>query len=248
MSSDATDEAPAAPAAAEPERPGPLARWRARRGRRPGPVRTGLVLGGLLALVGSAGAVGSRMFFDPEGGQGAASCWVEEVPGAGNLATTDGCPALTGRAGLAWVFPSFDPERERCRPSVREGESSGSALAGDDVAQRWTCSTTVRGTPVTLTYSQVRDPESAQRTLDRAYGVDERAPLVLPSGPSVLEWRPSQAVAGRWVLAALLRDQPYLIEVSAASAEELVAGLRRVRARPDAELVGQLPPTEAPQP
>lgn len=74
------------------------------------------------------------------------TCWDGQV--TASLAT---CPLPSGDAGLAWVFPSFDPQSPQCRPAPLEDRAYA-------VTRSWICAERVGGRRVTVAYDEVVDP------------------------------------------------------------------------------------------
>ena len=61
-----------------------------------------------------------------------------------------GCGLPTGVAGLAWVFPSFDPDRSQCRENPNSDRSFG-------VEVSWVCTERALGREVLVSYDHVTD-------------------------------------------------------------------------------------------
>lgn len=180
-------------------------------GRRPGRWRTLLVVLPLLAGLAVTGLVGQRLLWaqvDP-----ADAAWVTCWDG-GSAPRASACTLPTGVAGLRHVYPAFTPARSDC---VDE-------LARHPAYRRptmWTCRVPLGPGRVGLvTFSEVDEVERTATTLTRAYGERGRRHEGYAGTPDRLLWRAAEPDAdGRWALAALMTDYPYLAEVRAPGPE-----------------------------
>lgn len=147
--------------------------------------RTAAVLFPLVLLLVAVGAYGAHLAFgeprstaaasrasgtDSTSGSGPdaastslAACW--DGSSAGSAAD---CRPLAGSAGLAWVFPSFDPADPDCRDRTQDLASPGSLL-------RWECAAEVGGAEIYLTYRQFANVGRGVRLFDDEYGSGERS-------------------------------------------------------------------------
>jgi hypothetical protein len=88
------------------------------------------------------------------------TCWDGQA--TASLAT---CPLPSGDAGLAWVFPSFDPASPQCRPAPLEDRAYA-------VTRSYTCTERVDGRRVTVAYDEVVDPAQLASWMVTKAGAD----------------------------------------------------------------------------
>ncbi|MEE3126825.1 MAG: hypothetical protein VX494_06400 [Actinomycetota bacterium] len=223
---DVMDHSPSQPAARSESQPDPLLPDDAPAARsRPGARRTALVVVPLFAGLVAAGAVGGQMLWAEIEGSEAASasvfCW------NGDEATTiSDCSKPRGTEGLAWVLPSFRPDRLDCVDELERNPDYNRPVM-------WTCDQVVGGQPVSVTYSQVTGQRAALRYFDKLHGDSRVATRSADGRSEVFRWAPSQTAAGEWQVSVLLRDAPYAVTLVAPTAEDAERALEhRVRIRP----------------
>ncbi|WP_300600229.1 hypothetical protein [uncultured Nocardioides sp.] len=192
---------------------------------RPGARRTALVVVPLFAGLVAAGAVGGQMLWaEIEGSEAAAPrffCWNAE-----EAADPSDCPKPRGADGLAWVLPSFRPDRLDCVDELELNPDYNRPVM-------WTCDQVVGGQPVSVTYSQVTGQRAALRYFDKMHGDSRVATRSADGRSEVFRWAPSQTPAGDWQVSLLLRDAPYAVTVVAPTAKDAERTLEhRVRIRP----------------
>jgi len=148
-------------------------------------------------------------------------CWNGE-----GAASRSECPKPRGTDGLAWVLPSFRPDRLDCVDELEQHPEYNRPVM-------WTCEQAVEGRAVSVTYSQITGQRAALRYFDKLHG-DSRVATRSSDGRSeVFRWAPSQSADGQWRASLLLRDAPYAVTASAADREDAELVLdRRVRIRP----------------
>jgi hypothetical protein len=223
-------------AAPRPERsPEPLVSsddrsWRDGLHQRPSRLRTALVvlplLGGLLAC----GVVGSRLLWGQvDSGEPVAAtiaCW-----DASMVVDASDCTRPRGNDGLAWVFPSFLPDRLDCRDELElHPEYTRPAMC--------TCAQSIGDRTVAITYSEVSGEADALRFLDKLHGRQRRGTTTVGAGGSAAYvWSPSRTGDGGWTASLLLKDGPYAATVVADLRSDASKALeRRVQVRPSEEL------------
>ena len=104
----------------------------------------------------------------------------------------------------------------------------------------WTCTQSIGGRPVTVTYSEVTARKPAVRFLDELHGEDARGPVrTLRGGATAYSWMPQATDDGAWEGSLLLREGPFAVTVRAALRSDASRALeRRVTVRPP-EVAGQ---------
>ena len=85
-------------------------------------------------------------------------CW--NVEGA---ASRSECPKPRGTDGLAWVLPSFRPDRLDCVDELEQHPEYNRPVM-------WTCEQAVEGRAVSVTYSQITGQRAALRYFDKMHG------------------------------------------------------------------------------
>ncbi|MBF4163674.1 hypothetical protein [Nocardioides acrostichi] len=199
--------------------------------RRPTRARTAAVVVPIVLGLAIAAGYGSRLLWHqvaPAASSGEVTCW----DGSGADAAVD-CALPSGVKGLAWVFPTFKPAKQDCTDEL----ASHPAFTR---ATMWSCRQTVQGRAVSITYSQVASVSQTRRTLDRQLGADQRSRSTPRGAGPRFRWQPARIADGRWRSALLVGSQPYLVEVTASTAQDAADVLkRRVRVRPASELLVQ---------
>lgn len=150
-------------------------------------------------------------------------CW-----NGGRVAELDECTAPTGVAGLAWVFPSLEPEActnlllHRSSPMVR-------AL--------YECEVEVAGSPVTVDYVEWRSIADALDYYD-AWGT-RRMPIRGGGGrPLRFGWLRTTP-EGQYVGALAYTDAPFSVSVTAPDEAARTRAVRKaIRLRATADLSG----------
>lgn len=206
--------------------PDPLVRYDAAPARsRPGARRTALVVVPLLAGLAASAAVGGSMLWaeieEPQPESTALVCWNGE-----DATTASDCPKPQGAEGMAWVLPSFRPDRLDCVDELELHPEYNRPVM-------WTCDQVVDGQPVSLTYSQVTGQRAALRYFDKLHGDTRVATRTSDDRSEIFLWAPSAAPDGTWTASLLLRDAPYAVSVVAPTSQDAAGVLeRKVRVRP----------------
>lgn len=195
---------------------------------RPGARRTMLVVLPLLVGLGVTGGVGGRLLLgetEPASASGAVTCWDgEEVESA------ERCGRPRGTDGLARVFPSFRPAELDCVDELERNPSFNRPAM-------WTCTQSIGGRTVAVTYSEVTARKPAVRFLDDLHGEGARGPVrTLRGGATAYSWTPQATDDGAWEGSLLLREGPFAVTVRAALRSDASRALeRRVAVRPPEE-------------
>lgn len=166
--------------------------------------RAAIVLVPLLAGLGYAGLLGARMLFeDPTPAAAPApevTCW----DGTVDVATA--CSAPTGKAGLRWVFPSFDPQAQRCREVVYR-------KAGEAGPLEFSCRTRVQGTTARISYSERSSLQSGLEYFAKLYGGVTATPA---AGGTQLVYRdPAPTGKGTYRATIAYTASPFAVTVTA---------------------------------
>ncbi|MCW2795594.1 MAG: hypothetical protein JWM79_1091, partial [Nocardioides sp.] len=189
-------------------------------GRRLTRRRTTLVVTPLLLCLVAAAAYGNRLLnADPTPVAAQSSevtCWDH------TLALASDCSLPRWAAGLEWVFPSFDRSDDGCvnllRTSPRHREPT-----------IWTCTVSVRGRPVDITYSQLNSVATGLAHYEKKFGGARKVAVPGRDGRTArYEWRPARSHNGRWRLATLYADFPYAVQIEAATPDGLERASRYV--------------------
>src|SRR4051794_16937279 len=77
------------------------------------------------------------------------------------------CGLPEGARGLAWVFPSFSRDRQQCHKAHPNADNY-------PVVESYECFQRALGSPVTVTYDQVKDPGQVERWLLARLGAKHR--------------------------------------------------------------------------
>ena len=192
---------------------------------RPGARRTALVMIPLLAGLGVTAAVGGQMLWaeieDPQPASTGLVCWNGD-----DATTTSDCPKPRGVDGMAWVLPSFRPDRLDCVDELELHPEYNRPVM-------WTCDQVVDGQSVSVTYSQVTGQRAALRYFDKLHGDTRVASRSSDGRSEIFSWAPSGTPDGTWTASLLLRDAPYAVSVVAPTSDAATTVLeRRVRIRP----------------
>lgn len=169
--------------------------------------RTLVVVPLLLGGVAVAGAYGARMMLSEDRSPGAGVvCW----NGIAERSAGD-CSPLAGRAGLEWVFPSFDPDRLECSDDLVTGDGANLRPTS------WTCNVMVAGAAVRITYYRMSDPPQATAYQERRFGAPgEQRAVASAVGPGEAPqqvWR--GRVGGEFLAVVVRTDVPFAVEVAA---------------------------------
>jgi hypothetical protein len=136
-----------------------------------------------------------------------ADCW-----DGTSAATPAQCPALTGSAGLAWVFPSVD--RDEC---TDEGKGPGKPA-------KWVCRVPLAdGGTVRIRYREHKSVDKGLAKLSRTYGEKSRDE-VLSERDDVVRyvWRAPEADSdGRWSLSSMYAEHPWSVTIKGDSADDV---------------------------
>lgn len=190
-------------------------------------VRSAIVVATLIVGLLVVAAVGSRMLLadipdpDPAPDPVTVRCW------DGAIQPDDGCPTPTDRAGLRWVFPSFQPDELDCRNAASEFPKSNARTL-------FACEVEVDGDPVTIFYSELTEVDQRQAFLDKKFG----DPGDDVEGEDRLLWTEGDdpGADGDYELAVMYAELPFSVEVSADSAaarDEALESLVEFRAADD---------------
>lgn len=215
--------------AASEAAPDSLVRDDTPRGRaRPGARRTALVVLPLLAGLALTGGVGGRLLLgepEPASASGAVTCW-----DGGEVDSVERCGRPRGTDGLTRVFPSFRPAELDCIDELERNPSYNRPAM-------WTCTQSIGGRPVAITYSEVTARKPAVRFLDGLHGEDARGPVrTLRGGATAYDWTPQATGDGAWEGSLLLREGPFAVTVRAELRSDAARALqRRVVVRPPEE-------------
>lgn len=148
----------------------------------------------------------------PEPSQPAqAVCW-----DGTSAATPAQCPALSGSAGLAWVFPSLDPT------------ACADASLGANKPAKWVCRVSLDdGGAVRIRYREHKSVDKARASFSETYGATNRD-SVLSERDDVVRyvWRASQADSeDRWSLSSMYAEHPWSVTIRGDSADEVETAL-----------------------
>jgi hypothetical protein len=230
---------PSEPGALLPEgEPVPLVRDDApRASSRPGRRRTAMVVLPLLVGLAAVGGTGGRMLLgetgDPASATDTVTCWDGE-----EAESVRQCSRPRGVDGLARVFASFRPAELECFDELERNPSYNRPAM-------WTCTQTIGGRPVSVTYSEVTARKPAVRFFDDLHGEDARGVVRdLRGGATAYIWTP-QATEGAWEGSLLLREGPFAVTVRAELRSDASRALqRRVLVRPPEEWRADLAPDD----
>lgn len=195
---------------------------------RPGARRTVLVVLPLLVGLAVTGGMGGRLLLgepEPASATGAVTCWDGE-----EAESAEQCGRPRGTDGLGRVFPSFRPDRLDCLDELERNPSFNRPAM-------WTCTQTIGGRPVAVTYSEVTARKPAVRFLDDLHGEGARGAVrTLAGGATAYSWTPQATEDGAWSGSLLLREGPYAVTVLAELRSDAARALeRRVVVRPPEE-------------
>jgi len=177
------------------------------RGRRVSRYRTALVVIPLLVALVVAGSYGAHLLYaDPAPAAAdtdTATCW------DGVRAPAADCSLPSGVDGLAWVFPSFDPEGDGCVDVlVAHPEYKRPAM--------WTCTEPIGTGTVDITYSELTAVSTGLAYHEKLF---EGAKLsAFPDEDGTIDrlvWRQPEPVDGIWRMAAMYHDFPYAVLIEA---------------------------------
>ena len=184
--------------------------------------RTPLVVGPLLVGLVVAGGLGAQMMLGrapaPVGVAATVTCW-----NATEVLSADDCSAPTGKAGLAWVFPSLRPERPGC-VNDRKAEP--------DLPRptQFTCTVRAAGRTAQVTYYQMADLQAGQRFTNRVFGRESRQRSRGDGGQvERFVWR--RRVDSRFELVSTYVGHPYGVTVVAPERGVRERAFRTVRFR-----------------
>jgi hypothetical protein len=169
--------------------------------------RTALVVGPLLVALAAAGAYGARlMYADPDDVAASGpevTCW------DGTSAAAGACPLPTGAEGLAWVYPSFDPQDEGCTDVlVAHPEYRRPTM--------WACDTDIHGRPLRITYSELTSVASGLAYHEKLFADGKKSAFPGPHGTvDNYVWRQPEPVDGRYRKASMYVDYPYAVLIEA---------------------------------
>jgi hypothetical protein len=170
--------------------------------------RTVVVIVPLVVGLAVSGAVGARMLLaeppEPELAAAQATCWDGSPRSEAAV-----CAPPTGVRGLHWVFPSFKPLADDCH-DVR---------ARDPEVRRptaWACEFEMSGSPVTITYLELRSVAGGRRAFDEEYAGAERRTVAAADGTRLRhEWRRELPNDDGVVVTVMYVGHPYAVQVTA---------------------------------
>jgi hypothetical protein len=140
-----------------------------------------------------------------------ATCW-----DATRAASAAACPEVRGDAGLAFVFPSLDPDE--CTDQRK----------GAGRPAKWMCKVSLDdGGAVRIRYREHRSVAKARAAYAETYGARNRD-SVLSERDDVERyvWRASEAdEEGRWSLSSMYAEHPWSVTVKGDSADDVEAAL-----------------------
>ncbi|WP_193610089.1 hypothetical protein [Nocardioides lijunqiniae] len=170
--------------------------------------RTPLVVLPLVVLLATSGLVGARLLFaEPQSADATAPssvCW-----DGSEVADLSSCARPKGVRGLRWVFPSFSPRGDSCQ-DVRTGER------GSGRPTVWMCDFEIAGSPVTITYSELRSVAGGRAAFDEEYAGSERSTVEASDGtPLRHEWRRELPGGTGYAVTAMYVGHPYAVQVVA---------------------------------
>jgi hypothetical protein len=177
--------------------------------------------------------IGARMLVaeipDPAEGPAPESVPANSFCWDGANKPAEGCPVPSGRSGLRWVFPSFQPNELGCRNVLPDFPASTRPAM-------YACDVSVSGGPATIVYSQLTQVARGRVSLEKQYGgpaeeIDDEfgKRLLFTEGKNA-------GTDGDYDLAVMYPALPFAVEVSAASADardEALESLVRFRASDD---------------
>lgn len=140
-----------------------------------------------------------------------ATCW-----DGTSAATPAQCPALSGSAGLAWVFPSLDPTE-----CTDQGK-------GRDKPAKWVCKVSLEdGNAVRIRYREHKSVDKALAGFARTYGAKNRDSVLSERDDLVrYVWRAPQADSeGRWSLTSMYAEHPWSVTIKGDSAGDVEGAL-----------------------
>lgn len=133
-----------------------------------------------------------------------------------SAATPAQCPALSGSAGLAWVFPSLDANE-----CTDEGK-------GPSKPAKWVCRVSLAdGGTIRIRYREHKSVDRALAKFSQKYGAKNREP-VLSERDDVVRyiWRASEPDSeGRWSLTSMYAEHPWSVMIKGDAADEVEAAL-----------------------
>lgn len=127
--------------------------------------------------------------------------------------TLNSCPIPSGTAGLAWVFPSFDPAE--CTDKTEGAQPP-----------RWNCSVTVDGGgKVRVRYREHGSLERGLATYSQDYGVRNRSEVLSPrEDVERYVWRaPSADNFGFWSVSSMYAEHPWSVTVKGRASADVEA-------------------------
>jgi hypothetical protein len=170
--------------------------------------RTPLVVLPLIVGLLTSGVVGARLLWaDPPTADATAPsavCW-----DGSEVADARTCGRPKGVRGLHWVFPSFSPRGDDC-VNVRTGDR------GVRRPTVWMCDFEMSGSPVSITYSELRSVARGRASFDAEYAGSERTTVTGKDGAALRhEWRRELPGGGGYAVTVMYVDHPYAVQVVA---------------------------------
>jgi hypothetical protein len=155
---------------------------------------------------------------------GGGTCWDGRETSALKL-----CGLPAGARGLAWVFPSFAADRDRCHPAAPNADSY-------PVVNSFECFQHALGEAVTVTYDEVKDPQQVEDWLLARVGPQHRHELPGAHGGRCV-FTDGQSHPAR--ITGMYERFPYVVSVYASSPQAAKRAWQKlVRQRPTQKIRG----------
>jgi hypothetical protein len=163
---------------------------------------------------------------EPTPGPNPGTCWDGRATSSLSL-----CGLPHGTRGLAWVFPSLDPDRSSCRPA--RASDGRPAYA---VVTSYICFERALGQPVTVTYDEVADVHEVEAWMDDQVGAANVVDLPGAHGGRCLMVDTDQRPAR---ISGMYERYPYVVSVFAPTKNAaLRAWKQMVEQRPSGAVLG----------
>ena len=155
-------------------------------------------------------SIGARLLLeaipDPVSAPPPAICWDTQ-----EVLTPEECTLPTGKAGLRWVFPSFNPEEGECRNLLKGVKNPTRPTA-------WQCDIlTKNGVLVQVSYLELANAKSGRIYYQKQFAGAERR-SVADRQDEVLRYEWRQPTELGFQLAAVYKDFPFAVVVDSENA------------------------------
>ena len=179
-------------------------------------VQSLLIVGPLVLGLLVVAAIGARMLVadvpDPAAGPGDVVIADNSLCWDGSDRPDDGCPVPSGRAGLRWVFPSFQPNNLGCRNVLPQFPRSTRPAM-------YECEAGVDAGAAAIVYSQLTQVNRGRVSFEKLYGAQPEE-IDDAFGRRLLWTEGDDAGAdGDYDLAVMYPALPFAVEISADSAQ-----------------------------